>query len=151
MATCPGKCTVCAFRDVLSVYVYTPLFFDSEGGMWDLIVFTFDHCSFTLPDQTCLICYPVHPIPMPIDRTKSETVCNSLLTDVWDYITAHEQTQSNRVCYFRYFDMFLASKGSSFRTYMRAILLQRINVNDSNWIFVLLGQSLWLQPTCMLI
>ena len=24
------------------------------------------------------------------------------------YITAHEQTQSNRVCYFRLFDVFLA-------------------------------------------
>ena len=32
-------------------------------------------------------------------------------------ITAHEQTQQNRVCYFRFFGVFLASKESSFRTY----------------------------------
>ena len=33
------------------------------------------------------------------------------------YITAHERTQLNRVCYFLFFDEFLASRGSSFRTY----------------------------------
>ena len=33
------------------------------------------------------------------------------------YITAHEQTQLNRVCYFRFFNLFLASRGPSYRTY----------------------------------
>ena len=33
------------------------------------------------------------------------------------YISAHEQTQSDRVSYFRFLELFLASKGSSFRTY----------------------------------
>ena len=32
------------------------------------------------------------------------------------YITAYEQTQLNRVCYFRFFDVFLASRVSVFRT-----------------------------------
>ena len=39
------------------------------------------------------------------------------------YITAHEQTQQNRVCYFRFFDVFLASRGSLFRTYFINIFI----------------------------
>ena len=33
------------------------------------------------------------------------------------YITANEQTQYNRVCYFRFFDVFFVFKEFSFRTY----------------------------------
>ena len=34
------------------------------------------------------------------------------------YITAHEQTQLTRVCYFRFLDYFLASREYSFKTYI---------------------------------
>ena len=38
------------------------------------------------------------------------------------YITAHEQAQLKGVCYFRFFDVFLASRGSSFRTFFPGII-----------------------------
>ena len=36
------------------------------------------------------------------------------------YITVHDQTQLNRVCYFHFFDGFLVSKEHSIKIFMRA-------------------------------
>ena len=43
--------------------------------------------------------------------------------DLHSYITAHEQIDENRVCYFRFFGVFLASRGSSLRTYLSSLQL----------------------------
>ena len=39
------------------------------------------------------------------------------------YITAHEQTQQNYVCYFHFFDVFLASRGTSFGVILSSLQL----------------------------
>ena len=38
-----------------------------------------------------------------------------------NYITAHERTQLKRVCYFRFFAVFFAFRGSLLRTYFLGI------------------------------
>ena len=65
MDTCLGKScsfdfTACAFRKLLSIYVFSSFPFGFEGRIWDLIVPVSDHClSFY---YTCPIVYCAHDL-----------------------------------------------------------------------------------------
>ena len=48
-----------------------------------------------------------------INRVLLKPVLGGMAT-VENFITGHEQTQLNRVCYFHFFDVFLAFKGSNY-------------------------------------
>ena len=47
--------------------------------------------------------------------------CYGSVAGVAHLITGHKQTQSNRVCYFHFFNVVLASKGSNQSVFIRHI------------------------------
>ena len=52
------------------------------------------------------------------------------MIDVEYFITSHDQTQSNRVCYFHLFGVVLASNESIFSTYWNDCICERQSINE---------------------